>query len=233
METVKSLPEQRVTLHGVSWETYERLLADHPDSSAPRFVYGRGTLEIMSPSPEHEDINRTLARLIEAIAEELDMNLRDLGSTTFKREDLERGFEPGSCFYIRNEGRIRGKREIDLAVDPPPDLVIEVYITSPSLNKLPIYAGLGVPEVWRCDGRRVSILVLANGEYVERDAGEAFPSLTSEVLSRFVDAGRNLGRVEWLRKVRGWAREWIGELSGEPVLPGFVLDLVNVREAAL
>ena len=95
-----------------------------------------------------------------AVAEELGIEAEDLGSTTFRREDLERGFEPDSCFYIQNEKEIRGNVRIDPAVDQPPDLVIEIDITSPSLNKLPIYARMGVPEVWRYDGERMAILVL-------------------------------------------------------------------------
>src|SRR5262249_51872696 len=99
MASVLYVPDQRMILRNVSWETYERLLADHRDCSAPRFTYDRGTLEIMSPLPEHEESNRTLALLVEVVAEERELDIRNLGSTTFKREDLERGFEPDSCFY--------------------------------------------------------------------------------------------------------------------------------------
>ncbi len=142
VETVKSPAEQRILLSNVSWETYERLLADHESTSAPRFAFGRGGLEIKSPSPEHEAYNRTIALLVELLAEELGIDVYDLGSTTFRRADLERGFEPDSCLYIQNEERVRGKGRIDLAIDPPPDLVIEVDITSPSINKLSIHARL-------------------------------------------------------------------------------------------
>src|SRR5215207_2585581 len=114
MATVLGPPEQRVTLHNVSWETYERLLADLGDSSAPRLTYDRGTLEIMSPSSEHERYNRTAAQIVEELAVELNINIDSLGSTTFRREDLDRGFEPDSCFYIRNVAGVRGKKRIDL-----------------------------------------------------------------------------------------------------------------------
>jgi Uma2 family endonuclease len=147
VETVKSPPEQRTILHNISWETYQRLLADHADSSAPRFAYDRGTLEIMSPLAEHEEPNRAIALLVEVVAEELGRDLRNLGSTTLKRADVRRGVEPDSCFYLQNEPRVRGKTDINLGLDPPPDLVVEIDITSPSLDKLPIYAELGVPEV--------------------------------------------------------------------------------------
>jgi Uma2 family endonuclease len=205
LETIKKCPpEQRVVLRNVSWETYERLLTDHENSSVPHFTYDRGVLEIMSPLPEHEKYNRTIALAVEVLAEEMGIDVDDLGSTTFRRRDLQRGFEPDSCFYIQNEERIRGKARIDLTVDPPPDLVID--ITSPSLNKFPIYARLGVPEVWRYDGERLDIFELESGEYVERAESIALSSLTSDVLSRFVREGLTLGRRDWMRKVREWAR---------------------------
>lgn len=206
METVKRPAGQTVILHGVSWETYESLLADHRDRSAPRFAYDGGELEILSPSPEHEKLNRGLALLVEVVAEEFGIDVYDLGSTTFKREDLERGFEPDSCFYIQNEERIRGKDRIDLEVDPPPDLVIEIDVTSPSLDKHPIYARLGVPEVWRYEGGRVAILRLERTGYVEVDESMALPPLTGAVLSRFAHASKATRRTVWLREFREWAR---------------------------
>src|SRR5207247_2926721 len=129
-------------LHGVSWKTYECFLADFENRSAPRFTYDRGTLEIMSPREEHERSNRTLALLVEVVTEERGLEIDSLGSTTFKREDVGRGFEPDSCFYVQNAERVRGKERIDLAIDPPPDLVIEIDITHPSMDNLPIYAPL-------------------------------------------------------------------------------------------
>src|ERR1051326_386056 len=109
MSTTLRPPEQRIMLRSVSWETYERLLSDHLDSSAPRFTYDQGTLEIMSPLPEHEEVNRALESLVENLLVEWRMNFRNLGSTTFKREDLARGFEPDSCFYIQNAAPVRGQ----------------------------------------------------------------------------------------------------------------------------
>src|SRR5947209_11200471 len=167
MATAVSQTEQRVVLYDVSWATYEHLLADHLDCSSPHFTYDRGTLEIMSPSLDHEETNRSIATLIEVLAEEWEIDLRNLGSTTFKRKDLKCGFEPDSCFYIQNVESVRGKRKIDLVTDPPPDLVIEIDITSGSIHKLPIYAALGIPEVWRYTGKRLVILALAADDYVE------------------------------------------------------------------
>src|SRR5438045_4955835 len=155
MATVLSTPNQRVVMDDISWETYEQLLADFAESSGYRLSYDGGTLEIMSPLEEHEESNRTLNLLVEAVAEEREIEIRNLGSTTFKRQDLGKGFEADSCFYIQNFERVRGKRRIDLLTDPPPDLVIEIDVTSPSLPKLPIFAQLGIPEVWRYDGQRL------------------------------------------------------------------------------
>ena len=213
METVKSPAEQRVVLHNISWNTYERLLADHENNSAPRLTYDRGELEIMSPSPEHEKLNRRIAQLVLAVAEELDIEAEDLGSTTFRREDLERGFEPDSCFYVQNEEQVRGKDRIDLAVDPPPDLVIEIDITSPSFSKLPIYAQIGVPEVWRYDGERMTILVLEGSDYAERTESIVLPPVTSNFLTDFVEKSKSMKRTAWLEEVREWSRENSGSSS--------------------
>jgi len=206
METVKSPAEQRVVLHNVRWETYERLLAEHADSSAPRFTYDRGELEIMSPSPEHERVNRRLAQLVLALTEEMGVEAEDLGSTTFRREDLKRGFEPDSCFYIENEGLIYGKDRVDLSVDPPPDLVIEIDITSPSISKLPIYAQMGVPEVWRYDGEHLTMWKLEGSRYTEITESLALPSLTNAVVSDFAEKSKTTKRTTWLMAVREWAQ---------------------------
>jgi Uma2 family endonuclease len=206
METVKGPVEQRVVLYDISWETYERLLADHLDNSVPHFTYDRGVLAIVSPLPEHEKIKRTISLLVELLAEEFEVDLENLGSTTFKREDWKRGFEPDTCFYIQNEERVRGKADLDLNVDPPPDLVIEVDIAGPSVPRFPIYARFGVPEVWRYEGERVLIYGLREAEYVELSQSVALPILTSAVLTRFVRDGLTTRRRTWMREVREWAR---------------------------
>ena len=198
---------QHVILRGVSWETYERLLADFQDSHAAHFAYDQGRLEIMVLSFKHETVNRTLATLVETIAEEIQVDILNAGSTTFKRADLSKGFEPDSCFYIQNAERVRGKDEIDLAVDPPPDLIIEIDITSLSLNKFPIFAAIGIPEVWRYDGQAVTIFKLENGEYSVREASVVLPGLTSQVLTRFLEDSRSMKRSAWIRSVREWAQK--------------------------
>ena len=206
MATALPPPDQRVVLRKVSWETYEGLLAGQEDSSAPRFTYDRGTLEIMSPLPEHEEVNRALASLVENVAVEWRMSFRNLGSTTFKRDDLGCGFEPDSCFYLRNAERMRGNARIDLTVDPPPDLVIEIDITHPSLDKLPIYAALGVPEVWRYKDDRLAIWVLEGGAYEEREESLALQRVSAAALSELLRESQEMDPPDWILQVRDWAR---------------------------
>jgi len=176
------------------------------DSHAAQFAYDQGMLEIMAPSHEHESLKHVIAMLVEVMAEEMEMDIHGGGSTTFRREDLAKGFEPDECFYIQHAERVRGKKQIDLAQDPPPDLIIEIDITGPSLNKFPIFAALGIPEVWRHDGARVAIFTLVDNDYVERAESVVLPKVTSAILTEFIDASSQLQRPAWLRRVRGWVR---------------------------
>ena len=203
-----SLPEsgQCVILDRVSWETYERLLSENGDNSSTHFTYDQGLLEIMVLSAEHENYKDFISLLINVIAEEMGIDVASYGSTTFKRKDLARGFEPDACFYIQNEARMRGKKRIDLNVDPAPDLVIEIDITSPSLNKFPIFAALGVTEIWRYDGERVGIFLLQAGQYIEQAESVMLPQVTGKLVTEWIDASQQLKRTAWLRLVREWAR---------------------------
>ena len=199
--------EQRVIVRFVSWTTYEHLLADLSNQSSTRLTYDRGLLEIMCPLPEHEEWNRTIALLVEVLAEEMHIDVRNFGSTTFRRADLARGFEPDSCFYIQHEADISGKSTIDLTVDPPPDLVIEVDVTSGSLDKFPIYAQVGVPEVWRYDGQRLRISILTVERYVESETSLALPLLTGPRLSDTLAQSKTMRRTALLRSFRTWVRQ--------------------------
>lgn len=209
MATVLNPPEeatQKVILHNVSWKLYEHLLAEHEDVCNPRFAYDRGVLEVMVTSFEHEQLNRLIARLFETIAEEMEIEYINSGSTTFKREDLERGFEPDTSFYIQSAERVRGKARIDLTVDPPPDLVIEVDITHPSLNKFPIFAGLGVLEVWRYDGKALTVFKLEGEAYCAQTESSALAGAASASLTELITDGQQMKRTAWLHGVREWAR---------------------------
>ncbi len=211
MASVLERAEQRLVLHDVSWRTYEDLLEDCEDKSSPRFTYDRGVLEIMSPSAEHEEYNRTIAMLVEVVAEELNIDVRNLGSTTFKRDDLLRGAEPDSCFYIQSASRIAGKTSVDLAIDPPPDLVIEIDITRDSMDKLSLYAAIGIPEIWRFEGDNVSMFLLAGESYEETDRSAAIYILTKDTIQDFVNKSKSLGRTAWLKSLRQGVRSVPGQ----------------------
>ena len=193
-------------LSDVSWETYECLLNDYLERPGIRFTYDDGRLEILERFFRHEESNRTLELLIWVLAEEIELDIEPVGSTTFKREDLRKGFEPDSCFYTRNIAAVKGKSDLDLMIDPPPDIVIEVDITTESLNKLPILAGLGVPEVWYYKDEKVTIYKLEGGAYLEAEHSPTFPILTSEMATQFLEESAEMKSTDWLRRVREWAR---------------------------
>ncbi|HMD99069.1 MAG TPA: Uma2 family endonuclease [Terriglobia bacterium] len=220
MTMVLNPPEERVVLRNLSWETYERLLSEKGDNRSPRFTFDGGTLEIMGPLPEHERWNLRIADLVGVLADEMNIEAEGFGATTFKREDLERGFEPDSCFYIQNVERLRGKERIDLETDPPPDLVIEIEITRSSIRKLPLFAAFGVPEVWRYDGMGVSIFRLEEGKYVDVPESAVLPGVSSIWLAELLERGRPLGRTGWLRLARTWARERFREGEASNSSPG-------------
>jgi Uma2 family endonuclease len=206
MATVVSSPERLVILDNVSWETYERLITEHGERCGTRFTYDEGVLQIMVVSSRHEEPNRTLAMIVEVLAEELNIDLRRLGSMTFKRKDLLKGFEPDSCFYIQHADDIMGRADIKLPVDPPPDLIIEVDITRESLNRFPIFAAVGIPEVWRFDGARVIFYRLDSDAYIETSHSLALTSLDSDAATDFLTQSQTMKSTAWLRKVREWAR---------------------------
>lgn len=204
------LGEQRVLLQNVRWTTYEQLLADLTSQSSPRLTYNRGTLEIMTPLPPHERLTYIIEMLVSIYASETGTDVYCLRSTTFKREDLERGFEPDSCFYVQNEARVRGKDTINLRVDPAPDLVIEIDITSGSINKFPIYAQLGVSEIWRHDGSELTIYVLAEQSYTQASNSLAFPSVNGADVSEFIRHTKDLPSTDFLKRLHEWVAGLIG-----------------------
>ncbi len=194
--------EQKVILHDVSWETYERLLADFVDSHAAHFAYDNGTMEIMVLSFEHERLTHTLTMLVELLADALEIDTEGTGSTTFRRADLAKGFEPDASFYFQHAALIRAQEQIDLNTDPAPELIIEVDITSPSLDKFPIFAALGVTEVWRHDGAQVAIHCLVAGAYNDASESALLPGVTAALINQLLAASRMMKRGDWVRLVR-------------------------------
>jgi Uma2 family endonuclease len=195
-----------VLLHHISWSTYEGLLKDYEDVPNPHFIYDRGDLLIMVLSAEHENLKDHFLLLISLLAEEFELESQSFGSMTHKREDLQKGFEPDLCFYFQNEAVMRGKKRFDPMVDPPPELLIEIDISHPSLNKLPLFASFGIAEVWLWDGKQIHILKLLQGEYIHADQSVSLPAVNATTLTGFVNESFELGRLEWIKKIRSWAK---------------------------
>ncbi len=155
MVTTATPAETRVLLENISWQTFKTMLAEMGSERKNRLAYDNGTIEIMTPLMPHENSNRLIEGLVVVLCEELGLEIKRTGSLTLTRDDLERGGEPDSSYYIQNEFLVRGKENIDLASDPPPDLVLEVEYSRPKIDKLQLYAAMGIPEFWRyngCDG---------------------------------------------------------------------------------
>jgi len=198
--------ESRVVLAGVTWSTYEALLAETKNHGT-RFTYDRGYLEITSPSQTHERLKTLLGRMIEAMTEVLDIPMSGVGSTTLKAEWKGRGLEPDESYYLANEPRVRGRDEIDLRIDPPPDLAIEVDISSSSLDQLSIYADLGVPEVWLYDGTTLTVHQLqSDGKYVQQVRSPSFPFLPLGEIERFLARRNETDETTWIRSFRAWVK---------------------------
>jgi Uma2 family endonuclease len=205
--TVQIPTEQRFVLSCVNWDAYVAF-SDRLGERHVRVTFDRGELELMTLSPEHERAKSLLARFVEALTEELDIDIASYGSMTCRREDLERGLEPDECYWIAHEALVRGRDEIDFDEDPPPDLALEVEISRSALNRMGIYARLGVPEVWRWDGQTLRICVLGpDGNYTERDRSVAFPFLPMAELVRFLTGGAGLSETKRVRSFRIWVRE--------------------------
>jgi Uma2 family endonuclease len=209
MAAVLSQPEQigqRVILRNVTWETYQHLLEDRGMNPQPRYNYFQGVLEIMVTSFHHENLKHDVDLLVELLAAELELDLVGGASTTFQRKDLVSGFEPDACFYIANAEKVRGKKQIDLAVDPPPDLVIEIDISSPSLKKFPIFAALRVPEVWRYGKTGITLHKFVVDDYQELAASEVLPGVTGAQITQLLAESQQMKRAAWLRQVREYAQ---------------------------
>src|SRR5919202_3508635 len=183
-----------LVLYDISWEMYEKLLelfAEHP---ALRMTYYKGTLELMTPLPEHETYAWILGRLVAALSEELGVEIRGLKSTTWRSKPKTAGKEADECFYIQNEPLVRGKLKIDLSVDPPPDLAIEIDATHSSIDKMAVYTELKVH-------------ILSDTGYVESETSLAFGSFPVKELARFMQPDPQKGENARLREFRQWVRQ--------------------------
>lgn len=205
-------PRQRLLLRDVTWQEFETILDELGEHRGARLAYDLGLLEMMMPLPEHEDDKEISGDLIKALLEELDIEFRSLGSTTFKKPQTQ-GLEPDQCFYIQHEFVIRGKPRIDLAINPPPDLAIEVDITSRTHPG--IYAALGVPKLWQFDRGTLQIKVLQGDRYELVSESPNFPELPlTTVLPRYLAESKTVGRNKTVKAFRRWVRDQLTPIEG-------------------
>src|SRR5882724_2139791 len=190
---------QRLLLHDVPWKAY-RLLGDLLDERNLHLTYDEGRLEIMPLSLEHERGKCVLRMIVDVLGEELDVPLRSYGSASQQRGDLQKGLEPDQCYYSRHRRAVARKKRLDLRRDPPPDLALEVDITHSSLDRLAIYAQLGVPEIWRYDGSILEFLILGQESYQVSETSPTFPGIRSDQLLDFVTMGQNMDDGPFRRK---------------------------------
>ena len=206
-------PGNKIKLQNVSWEMYSSILDELGEGYALRLTYYQQTLEIRMPLPKHEKAKSLIGYFVNVLLEELNIDCDVLGSTTFKSQEMQSGVEPDDCFYIQHEAAIRGKDRIDLTVDPPPDLAIEIDNSSPtSLNS---YQALKVPELWRYDGRTLKIYLLQDGKYMESDRSPSFPDFPIvDVIPQYVDRSNTQGRSPTIRAFRAWVKEQLQTKHG-------------------
>lgn len=198
----------RVVLYNISWEQYEKFLDDLGDRSSARMAYDNGTLEIMTPLPEHEYFKEAISDAIKDSVEELEIDYESYGSTTWRKQVASAGAEPDNCFYFQNEAFVRGRLDLDLERgDPPPDLALEIDMTSKSLNRFPIYARLGVPELWCYDNGVLNIYHLQGDGYVQAQVSLALPQLPVQEIPQLIEVHRGEGRRALRRSVREWERK--------------------------
>ena len=200
-------PASTIMMKGVSWQTYKLLMSEVGDDRPWRIGYHRGVLEIRMPSLEHEVPKGLLESFVEAIADELEIEVMKAGSLKLEREDLTNAVEPDSCFYINNEPQVRGRDKIILPVDPPPDLAIESDYTNSSLNKQALYSALGVPELWRYTKNMLLVYRRVEGGYEQCDRSLAFPFLPITEIANFIVQSRTIGQRSAVRLFRQRIRE--------------------------
>jgi Uma2 family endonuclease len=204
-----AIASELIHLSGISWQTYESLLNELTERRF-RLTYYRGNLEIMALSPEHEFNKKVLGRFMETLAEALELQIYPLGSTTLKRPELS-GAEPDECFYFRNIGAVRGKKRLDLVTDPVPDLVLEIDLTSSSVNRLEIYAGMGVSEVWIYDGYSLVVKQLQGQGYITALNSQFFPGVPISEMVDFLRQAETIDYLELVRMFRVWVYSQVGK----------------------
>ena len=202
---IETLAGQSTVLHEIDWQQFESILQDLGDKRRSRIAYLNGVLEIVMPLPEHEKIKVLIGDFVKALLETMEIDFEGFGSTTFKRFDKLAGLEPDDCFYIQNNVAMRGIRKLDMTIDPPPDLAIEVDVTSKT--KFDVYRVLGVPELWLYD-QTLKIYILRDGEYVESELSPIFGDIPiRDVIPQFLEMSLSQGRSTAMKAFRVWMQE--------------------------
>ncbi len=202
-EFVSQLPADTVvTFHNVSWEEYEELIDQVGEPAGLRISYDDGTLKAMTISSEHEHYASFVEKLLGFVSVRLHINILSFGSATMKRKP--KGNEPDACFYVQTADTIGNRIDIDFAIDPPPDIAVEIDIHHDSQDKFSIYAAFFVPEIWRFDGQALTIYLLQQDRYNEAETSAALPMLTSEILTQFLSRLRDEGEFRALLAFDEW-----------------------------
>jgi Uma2 family endonuclease len=194
-------PEVRMALEDVSWETY-LALSEGRQGSIPRMTYSDGVLEMMSPLRKHENIGRLIGRIVETYSEVKDIDIISVKSMTVKRSDLKKAFEPDESYYVTHAIELQEKEELDFEFDPPPDLVIEVQITSSAIEKMPLFASIGVREVWLHDGKTLRMYRLAAGTYQSVDSSVELPGLSVERINQLLAKRNKVSETKFIQCFR-------------------------------
>jgi Uma2 family endonuclease len=202
---IETLAGQSTVLHEIDWQQFESILQDLGDKRRSRIAYLNGVLEIALPIPESEKIKVLIRDFVQVLMDEMEIDFEGFGSTTFKHVDKLAGLEPDDCFYIQNNVAMRGIRKLDMTIDPPPDLAIEVDVTSKT--KFDVYRVLGVPELWLYD-QTLKIYILRDGEYVESELSPIFGDIPiRDVIPQFLEMSLSQGRSTTMKAFRVWMQE--------------------------
>ncbi|HYV37012.1 MAG TPA: Uma2 family endonuclease [Gemmataceae bacterium] len=200
-------PRQIIVLNDIDWAGYRRISESLNESHA-RLTYDQGVLEIMTKSRLHEILSRFCYTLFFILAEEAELDFTACGSMTCDREDLDRAAEPDECIYIVNSDLMQGRKTVDLSIDPPPDLMVEIDITSSSKRRLGIFAALKVPEVWKVTLNSFQVLQLdEDGQYVESECSKYFPGIPMAKVAEFVKRQAEEVHRTLFREFRTWVRK--------------------------
>jgi len=187
MDAINHLPAGgTLTLCEIDWDEYEQLLEQLSNHGNLRLNYNQGRLEIMSPSAKHEKYKNLLHDLVVILGDELEQDVFSYGSVTLKLKSGNRGAEGDDCFYIQHASQVAGKDRLDLTFDPPPDLLIEIDLSSESSTKFAIYSAVGAPETWRYDGINWQIWTLQGQDYKLAAHSLAFDFLNADQIAEFI-----------------------------------------------